>query len=93
MKAMCFVARERLQKKLKFLELLTFFPRAELIANMNINFQKIFVIQMNFLTLKGGKYRMALRSRSFIYITKLKDQLRANFELDIKLRRVNLLSK
>ena len=55
MKAMCFVARERLQKKLKFLELLTFFPRAEVIANMNINFQKIFVIQMNFLTLKGGR--------------------------------------
>ena len=54
MEAMCFVAREKLQKKLKFLELLTLFPRAELIANMNINFQKIFVIQMSFLTLKGG---------------------------------------
>lgn len=34
---MCFVAPEKLQKTLKSLELLTLFPRARPIANMNIN--------------------------------------------------------
>ena len=40
----CFVAPEKLQKTLKFLELLSLFPRARLLANMNINCEKLFVI-------------------------------------------------
>ena len=50
---MCFMAPEKLQTTLKFLELLSLFPRARLIANMNINFKILFVIQMSLRTFKG----------------------------------------
>ena len=50
---MCFMAPKKLQMTLKFLELLSLFPRARLIANMNINFKILFVIQMSLRTFKS----------------------------------------
>ena len=41
------------RKAAKDAELLLLFPRARLIANMDISFLKLFVIQMSLPTLKG----------------------------------------